>query len=107
MAETNHAGEYEVVWPLGASTGEAVGMSATPETLEGATIGFMWDYVFRGDEIFAQLTEILGERYPGMRFVPYEYFGNIHSPQEREVVAAIPERCAAESVDAVVVGIGN
>ena len=81
-------------------------MSARLADGEGKRIGFVWDYVFRGDEMFRILEEELGKRFPGSSFVPYEAFGNIHGHDEREVLAKLPERLRAEKVDAVVVGVG-
>ena len=97
---------YEVVWPLSRSTTQPVAMSHGPGLLEGARIGFVWDYVFRGDEIFAVLVEELAQRYPTMTFSGHERFGNIHGHDEREVVAALGARCREEGLDAAVVAVG-
>ncbi|HEV7679081.1 MAG TPA: hypothetical protein VGQ42_10980 [Candidatus Dormibacteraeota bacterium] len=101
------AGEvYEVLWPLGPSTAQEVELSARPADLSGRRIGFVWDYVFRGDEIFAQMQRALSERYPMATFASYESFGNVHGKGEEEVLEALPERLRAERVDAVIIGVG-
>lgn len=99
-------GNYEVVWPLAKSAGKAVKMNARLREGNAKRIGFLWDYVFRGDEMFPLLQAGLAEKYPGSSFVPFETFGNIHGHNEREVLAALPGRLRAEKVDAVVVGVG-
>jgi hypothetical protein len=97
---------YEVLWPLGRSTGRATAMSSAVGPEGPRRVGFVWDYVFRGDEMFDVVREELAKRFPGSEFVPYETFGNMHGHDEREQLAALPERLRAERVDAVVVGVG-
>ena len=59
---------YSVVWPRGEDTGIAP-LAGRLDSLEGKTVGFLWDYLFRGDEIFPLLEEGLKERYPKIKFV--------------------------------------
>ena len=75
-------------------------------TLEGARIGFLWDHLFRGDELFPVLDEELVQRYPGIEIVGHEVFGNTHGADEHERIAALPGELAARRVDAVVSGMG-
>ena len=58
---------YRVVWPRGAGTVRASDVAPRLSTLEGKTIGQLWDDLFRGDEIFPILEEELGERTVGFR----------------------------------------
>lgn len=97
---------YRVVWPLGRSTTELVAANAGLADLNGKTIGFIWDYVFRGDEMFPVIAEALRQRYPDVRFVDYPAFGNIHGSDERAVIEALPARLRQAQVDGVVVGVG-
>ena len=76
------------------------------EALGAKRIGFVWDYVFRGDEMFEVLEEELSKRFPGSVFVPYETFGNMHGHDEREVLAALPDILRREELDAVIAGVG-
>ena len=94
--------QYRVVRPVGR-------WAAAPVTMNVATgrrIGFVWDHVFRGDEIFGIIEENLRKRDPGLTFVGFEAFGDIHGRDAAEVVAALPSRLRAEEVDAVIVGVG-
>lgn len=77
------------------------------ESLDGKRIGFVWDYVFRGDEMFPLIQRELQRRYPSASFVSYEEFGNIHGKDSDPVIDALPTRLREEGVDAVVVGVGN
>jgi hypothetical protein len=76
------------------------------DTLEGRTIAQLWDYVFRGDEVFAALEEGLRARYPGIRWISYKEFGSTHGGDERAVCAALPRRLKELKVDAVISGMG-
>jgi hypothetical protein len=76
------------------------------DTLEGKTVAQLWDYVFRGDEVFRVLEEGLKARFPGVRFVSWKEFGSTHGSEEREILAALPRRFKELGVDAVVSGMG-
>lgn len=95
-----------MVWPLGRSTRTEITLNPRWEDPDGKRIGFVWNHLFRGDEIFELLSEALTRKYPSMSFVPFDAFGNIHGEDEREVLAALEHRLRDEQVDAVVVGVG-
>ena len=99
-------GRYDVVWPLASTNPDAVVMTNGMTSLDGARIGFVWDHVFRGDEMFALLQRELEQRHPGATFVPHTAFGNVHGQDEAAVVAALPGKLQAEGIDAVIVGVG-
>src|SRR5678816_2188518 len=86
---------YRVVWPRGARTVQASNVAPRLSTLEGKTIGQLWDDLFRGDEIFPTLEEELGRRFPGVRFVRYDTFGSTHGRHEGKVLAELPEMTAS------------
>ncbi|MFH1485444.1 MAG: UGSC family (seleno)protein, partial [Chloroflexota bacterium] len=64
------------------------------------------DEIFRGDEMFTVLRELLPKKYPGIKFVDYTEFGNTTGRQQREVVAALPEKLKQHKCDAVISGVG-
>jgi len=99
-------GKYRALWPRGPRQAKVKSLARRLDTLEGKTVAWLWDYLFRGDEIFAQLEEGLQERYPGVNFVHWSEFGNTHGSEEREIVAALPKTLKAKGVDAVVSGMG-
>ena len=98
--------QYRALWPRSPRQAKVKSLAKRLDTLEGKTIGWLWDYVFRGDEVFEQLEESLKERYPGVKFVHWGEFGNTHGSDERKVVAALPQKLKAMGVDAVVSGMG-
>ena len=109
--QTNQsAGEaaYEVVWPLGKSTYEAIPLDADRiSDLNGKTIGELWNGLFKGNEMFPLIREKLQERYPAIKFVDYRVFGNTFGRNDDEVIAALPDMLHKLGCDAVVSGVGN
>ena len=97
---------YEVVWPLGRSAYATRAPNARIADLSGKTVGELWDYLFRGEDIFPLLRELLKARFPGIKFVTYEVFGNVHGPQQRELVAAAPGLLKRHGCDAVISALG-
>jgi hypothetical protein len=98
--------QYHVVWPQGTrafAEGDAVPRLGD---LSGKTIAAIWDYLFRGDEIFATVTRKLGERFPGLRVVSYDVFGNTHGARQQALLAEVPEKLRRHEVDAVISLVG-
>lgn len=96
---------YDVVWPR--SPLAAARRPLAPRLtggLAGRRIGFMWDYLFRGEELFPALAEVLQAH--GAEVVGYDAFGNLHGPREAQLVGEIPAVIAARGIDAVVSGVG-
>jgi len=56
-----------VLWPRGRKTVDVRPLAKRLGTLDGITIGELWDDLFRGDEIFPLLREELARRFPGLR----------------------------------------
>ncbi|MGH8620448.1 MAG: UGSC family (seleno)protein [Burkholderiales bacterium] len=98
--------QYKAVWPRGPRQAKVKPLAKRLDTLDGKKIAWLWDYVFRGNEVFEQLEATLSARYPGVKFVNWAEFGNTHGSDERAVVAALPEKLKAMGVDAVVSGMG-
>ena len=97
---------YDVVWPKSAMGVQHRNRAPRLDTLAGKRIGFVWDYLFRGEEIFPAIERELRNRYEGLEVVGYDSFGNIHGPEEHALVAALPGALTRYRVDAVVTGNG-
>jgi hypothetical protein len=106
MAISDADGYYDALWPRSPRQVQLKPLAKRLDTLEGKTIAQMWDYVFRGDEVYAVLEEGLKERYPNIRWVSYKEIGNTHGGEEREVVASIARRFKELKVDASISGMG-
>jgi hypothetical protein len=96
---------FDVVWPRSPLGTQPQRLAARLGTLQGKRIGFLSDYLFRGDELFPVLARELTTRF-GAEIVGYDVFGNTHGPNEAQVVGEIPSLLASRSVDAVVSGMG-
>jgi len=76
------------------------------DTLSGKTVCELWDYLFRGDEIFPWLEAELEARYPGIQFVRYSEFGSTHGDEEHEILESLPAKLRELGADAVISGMG-
>ena len=103
MADTE---EFAVLWPGGAGAVPSAPPARRPNSLEGKRIALLWDYMFRGEEIFPVLQEALRAEYPGVEFVGYESFGSTFGGDEHAVLEALPEKLKSLRVDAAISGIG-
>jgi hypothetical protein len=99
-------GYYEALWPRSPREVELQPLAPRLDTLRGKTIAQLWDYVFRGDEVYALLEEGLAKRFPDIKWVSYKEFGNTHGGEEREVVASLARRFKELKVDAAISGMG-
>jgi hypothetical protein len=99
-------GIYQVVWPRGQRTSKTTNLSKRLDTLIGKTVGQLWDYVFRGDEIFSVIRDQLSMKFPGIKFVSYDNFGNTHDKDEAKVLAELPAKLEKYGCDAVISAVG-
>jgi hypothetical protein len=100
-------GHEAVVWPLGRRSGELTALPARIDGLNGKVVAELWDFLYRGDEVFPVLREELTRRYPDVRFVEYETFGNMHGDDEQEALERLPQLLREHNVDAVIAGVGH
>jgi hypothetical protein len=105
MAQRNN-GNYAVVWPRSAKAVEIKPLAGRLDTLDGKTIAFLWDDLFRGDEIWPILKQELATRHPGMTFVDHDAFGSTHGDDEHRVLAELPGKIKSMKIDAIVSGMG-
>ena len=106
MPKASTDGYYEALWPRSPRQVQLKPLAKRLASFEGKTIAQLWDFVFRGDEVYAHLETGLKARFPGVRFVSWREFGSTHGGDEREVVAALPRRFKELGVDAAISGMG-
>lgn len=105
MSGTTHDGYYEAVWPRSPRQQSAQPLARRLTTLDGKTVAQLWDFLFKGDEVFALLEQGLKARFPGIKFVSWREFGSTHGGEEKEALAALPARFRELGVDAVISGM--
>jgi hypothetical protein len=75
--------------------------------LRNKTVCELSDWLFRTEDVFPVIREELQKRYPGVKFIEYTKFGNIHGPKEPEVITALPELLRKHRCDVAISGIGG
>jgi len=105
MARRNSS-DYAVVWPRSAKTVEIKPLAKRLNTLDGKTVAFLWDDLFRGDEVWPMLKGELAKRYACVTFIDHDAFGSTHGEDEGRVLAELPEKIRSMKIDAVVSGMG-
>ena len=106
MSKIESDGYYETYWPRTPRQTGIQPLAKRLSTLEGKTVVQLWDFLFRGDEVFEILEEALKERYPSVRFVSWREFGNTHGRDEGKVLEDLPRHLKAFGADAVISGMG-
>ena len=97
---------YDVVWPRSPRGIQNRLRAERLDSLEHKRVAFLWDYLFRGDELFPVLAKELTNRFEGIEIVNYDEFGNLHGSDEKERVRRLPDELRDRGVDAVVSGMG-
>jgi hypothetical protein len=95
---------YEVVYPLGRRVRPATTRAARPHTLDGATIAELSNHKFDSEFTFAEIEKAILRRFPTVRFVSHERFGDTYGPRESDVIRDLPERLKLYDCDLVISG---
>ena len=106
MTSKGSEGRYDVLAPLGRKAVKTTAAAPRLADLNGKTVCELWDVIFRGETIYPLVREHLRKRFPEVRFVSYEEFGNFHGAREAQVMGEIPGKLRAHKADAAIVGIG-
>src|ERR1035437_4856318 len=108
MSET-----LRVVSPSGEQLASSAGAATSSlDTLNGKTIGEVWNGSFEGQVSFPIIRELLKKRFPGVKVIPYSEFPLFPvtslSPQRKaENLEALRVALAAKKCDAVITGNGG
>ena len=94
------------LWPGGDSAVAPIEPAPRPGGLDGRRVGFLWNHVFRGEEIFPLLARRLEAEFEGVELVGFDAFGSTFGGDEHAVVEALPSRLRDLGVDAVISGVG-
>ena len=97
---------YEVVWPLGRFVSAPIEPAPALTDLNGKTVCELWDWVFRGDQMYSIINEELRQKYPEVGVVEWKRLGNTNANDAREYVAALPELLKKYGCDAIISAVG-
>lgn len=96
----------DVVWPSSPRGLGTKRLATRLDDLAGKRVAFLWDHLFRGDEVFPALAGHLYERFPEIEIVDHVEFGNTHGGDEKEMIAGLPDELSRRHIDAVVSAMG-
>lgn len=101
---------FAVCSPLGGEIVEQVADARRLDSLHGATIGEVWNGVFKGDISFPVIRQALLERFPTLNIVPFDEFPHLHGgdnpAQQNQRAREAAEMVRARGVHAVISGNG-
>ncbi len=95
---------YRVVYPLGRRARRSTSSKPRPRTLDGMTVAELSNHKFDAEFTFRSIEQAILKRHPGVRFVPFETFGDTYGPRESEVIRDLPEKLRLHEVDLVISG---
>lgn len=104
---------WSAVCPLGSPTQSGIApMAPRLPTLNGKTIGFVWNGTFRGDITFPVIEELLKEQFPQVKVVPYTEFPiptsySMQASKKAEMLEAVRAAMLVNKCDAIITGNGG
>jgi hypothetical protein len=100
-----------VISPIGAEAVEQKNLAKRLDTLNGKVVAEIWNEDFKGDIMFPIYRELLKERFPDVKIVPYTeipYASLKGTPAyQREVLSRIIAALKEKGADAVIAGNGG
>lgn len=103
--------KISVISPIGAEAVEQKNLAPRLDTLNGKVVAEIWNEDFKGDIMFPIYRELLKERFPDVKIVPYTdlpYASLKGTPSyQREVLNDIMAALKAKGADAVITGNGG
>jgi hypothetical protein len=98
---------YEVVYPLGKRSQATKAALPRPRTLDGVTIGELSNYKFDSGFAFETIERSLKQRFPTVKFVAFERFGDTYGPRESDVIRELPDKLKQYECDVVISGMAG
>jgi hypothetical protein len=103
--------EVAVISPVGLPRAQSKGIAPRLDSLEGKTIGEVYNHHFKGDQMFGLYRELLKQRYPGVRIVPYTElpasFVGGDPATHRRVAQEVAAMAKEKGCDALIAGNGG
>jgi hypothetical protein len=98
---------YAVVWPRGPRVKQEIGLAKRLDTLDGKNVGFIWNGVFFGDEMFTVIEKALMARFHRIKLIKLEEFNITKGEGDfAKVIATSPDKLERYNFDAVIFGVG-
>lgn len=102
--------KIEVISPVGGEVVRQTTVAPRLADLAGKTVCEMWNGLFKGNFTFPVIRELLQEKYPGVKVIPYTEFPFAHGGDNPTHQAELARKMAAlakeKGCDAVISGNG-
>jgi hypothetical protein len=102
--------KFSVLTPAGREVIDRKSIAPRLGDLSGKTVGEVWNGVFRGDESFPIVRQMLIENFPGIKVIPYTEFpfvpGDDRAASQKKMARDIALLAQAKGCDAVIMGNG-
>jgi hypothetical protein len=103
--------EVAVISPVGLPRTQNNGIAPRLDSLEGKTIGEVYNHHFKGDQMFGLYRELLKQRFPGVKIVPYTElpasFVGGDPATHRRVAQEVAALAREKGCDALIAGNGG
>jgi hypothetical protein len=102
---------FSVVSPEGLPVGATGGVSRPLDSLEGKTIGEVYNNHFKGELMFRTYRRLFEQKYPGIRVIPFEEFPIVYvggdAASQKKVAKEIAALAQERGCDAIITGNGG
>ena len=103
--------EIDVISPVGLPGTQNQAIAPRLDSLAGKTVGEVYNHHFKGDQMFALYRQLLKQRYPDVRIVPYTElpasFVGGDTAYHRRVAQEVAAQAKAKGCDALITGNGG
>jgi hypothetical protein len=100
-----------VISPEGLPLGATGTVSHPLASLEGKTIGEVYNNHFRGELMFQTYRRLFRERYPGINIIPFDQFPIVYvggdAASQKKVAREIAALAKEKRCDAIITGNGG
>ena len=100
-----------VISPEGLQLRSAGSVSRHLDTLEGKTIGEVYNNHFKGELMFQTYRRLFKERFPGVKIIPYDKFPIVYvggdPVSQKNTAKEVAQLAKQWGVDALVTGNGG
>ena len=103
--------KMRVISPEGLQLRAITGASRHLDTLQGKTIGEVYNNHFKGELMFQTYRRLLKEKFPGVKIIPFDQFPTVYvggdPASQKKTAREIAELAKTLKVDAIITGNGG
>jgi hypothetical protein len=103
--------QFDVVSPEGSPLAASGSVSRALESLDGKTIGEVYNNHFRGELMFKTYRRLFEEQYRGIRIIPFDQFPIVYvggdAASQKRIAKEIAALAKERGCDAIITGNGG